>query len=97
MFSQGRPILFIDEAYGLNDGPGGFGKDAMPTLLTKLLDYKGRMICIAAGYPREIRQWVDTNSGLRSRFTKEIIFEDYERRPARADFPQPRRQGQSSL
>lgn len=71
-------ILFIDEAYGLNDGPGGFGKDAMPTLLTKLLDYKGRMICIAAGYPREIRQWVDTNSGLRSRFTKEIVFEDYD-------------------
>jgi SpoVK/Ycf46/Vps4 family AAA+-type ATPase len=72
-------ILFIDEAYGLNDGQmgGGFGKDAMNVLLTKLLDYKGRLVCIAAGYPREIQQWLDTNSGASSRFTREIVFDDY--------------------
>ncbi len=70
-------IFFIDEAYGLNDGANGFGKDAMPVLLTKLLDYKGKMVSIAAGYPREMQQWINTNSGLESRYTRKIIFEDY--------------------
>ena len=66
-----------DEAYSLNDGSNGFGKDAMPVLLTKLLDYKNRMVSIAAGYPREMRQWINTNSGLESRYTRTIQFEDY--------------------
>ena len=70
-------IFFIDEAYSLNDGSNGFGKDAMPVLLTKLLDYKNRMVSIAAGYPREMRQWINTNSGLESRYTRTIQFEDY--------------------
>ena len=70
-------IFFIDEAYGLNDGANGFGKDAMPVLLTKLIDYKGKMVSIAAGYPREMQQWIDTNSGLESRYTRKIFFEDY--------------------
>ncbi len=70
-------IFFIDEAYGLDDGASGFGKDAMPVLLTKLLDYKGKMIGIAAGYPREMQRWINTNSGLESRFTRKIYFEDY--------------------
>lgn len=70
-------VLFIDEAYSLDDGPHGFGKDATATLLRMLLDYKGKMICIAAGYPYEMQKWLDTNSGLTSRFNKTIIFEDY--------------------
>ena len=70
-------IFFIDEAYSLNDGASGFGKDAMPVLLTKLIDYKGKMVSIAAGYPNEMQQWIDTNSGLESRYTRKIFFEDY--------------------
>lgn len=70
-------ILFLDEAYGLNDGPNGFGKDAMPVLLTKLLDLKGKFVCIAAGYHREMQQWIDTNTGMDSRFQRRINFEDY--------------------
>jgi len=70
-------IFFIDEAYSLNDGPHGFGKDAMPVLLTKLLDYKGKMVSIAAGYNREMQEWINTNTGLESRYTRKIQFEDY--------------------
>ena len=69
-------VLFIDEAYGLNDG--GFGaKDAAPELLTLLNDYRGRMVCIAAGYPREMAAWEATNSGLCRRFDVKLHFEDY--------------------
>ena len=69
-------VFFIDEAYGLDDG--GFGaKDCMPELLTLLNDYRGKMVCIAAGYPREMQQWINLNSGLERRFTRTIRFEDY--------------------
>lgn len=69
-------VLFIDEAYGLNDG--GFGaRDAMPELLTLLNDYRGRMVCIAAGYPREMSEWIGLNSGLDRRFDVKIQFQDY--------------------
>lgn len=69
-------VLFIDEAYGMKDG--GFGeKDAVPELLTLLADYKGKMICVAAGYPREIKEWLGVNTGLPRRFRRIIHFEDY--------------------
>ena len=68
-------VFFIDEAYSLMGD--NFGQEATNTILPMLLDYKGKMVCIAAGYPREIRQWIDTNSGLESRFTKVIHFEDF--------------------
>ena len=67
-------VFFIDEAYSLMGD--NFGQEATNTILPMLLDYKGKMVCIAAGYPHEIRQWIDTNSGLESRFTKVIHFED---------------------
>ncbi|MDE7346442.1 MAG: AAA family ATPase [Muribaculaceae bacterium] len=69
-------VLFIDEAYGLKDG--GFGeKDATPELLTILADNKDKMVCIAAGYPYEISEWLACNTGLPRRFTRTINFEDY--------------------
>ncbi len=71
-------IFFIDEAYSLKGNTmGDFGQEATDTILPMMLDYKGKMVFIAAGYPREMRQWIDTNSGLESRFTKTIHFEDY--------------------
>ena len=71
-------VLFIDEAYALNEGAHDeFGQEAINTLLPLLLDYKGKMICIAAGYTHEMQQWIATNSGLTSRFNKKIYFEDY--------------------
>lgn len=71
-------VFFIDEAYSLkSEGSGDFGQEATNTLLPLMLDYKGKMVFIAAGYPREIQQWINTNSGLESRFTKTIRFEDY--------------------
>lgn len=71
-------VLFIDEAYALNEGMHDeFGQEAINTLLPLLLDYKGKMVCIAAGYTHEMQQWIATNSGLTSRFNKKIYFEDY--------------------
>lgn len=72
-------VVFIDEAYSITEGgvQGGFGPEAVAELLQVMENYKNRFICIAAGYPREMKQWLDTNSGLKSRFTSTIDFEDY--------------------
>jgi len=72
-------VLFIDEAYSLkNSEHDDFGQEAIDTLLPMLLTYKNKFICIAAGYTREMKQWLATNSGLTSRFTETIEFPDYQ-------------------
>ena len=72
-------VLFIDEAYALKQSENdSFGQEAIDTLLPMLLTYKNKFICIAAGYTREMRHWLATNSGLTSRFTETIEFPDYQ-------------------
>lgn len=71
-------VLFIDEAYTLYTGEGDtFGKEALDTLLKRLEDDRGKFICIVAGYTKEMHDFIHSNPGLKSRFTKKIHFEDY--------------------
>jgi len=71
-------VLFIDEAYTLCSGSNdSFGKEALDTLLKRLEDDRGKFICIVAGYTNEMHDFIDTNPGLKSRFTETIHFEDY--------------------
>jgi len=69
-------VLFIDEAYTL--GRDIFGKEAIDTLLKRMEDDRGKFIVIVAGYHKEMDEFLDTNSGLTSRFTNHIDFEDYD-------------------
>jgi AAA+ superfamily predicted ATPase len=72
--------LFIDEAYSLSyaDDSGGFKKEALEEIIVFLEDEENRKRCcvIFAGYPKEMRDFYRSNSGLRSR-GEEIWFEDY--------------------
>ncbi|MBU0558877.1 MAG: AAA family ATPase [Bacteroidetes bacterium] len=72
--------LFIDEAYTLSRGGNDFGQEAIDTLLKRMEDYRGKFIVIVAGYTNEMKQFVESNPGLQSRFTNEFVFEDYEPR-----------------
>jgi len=73
-------LLFIDEAYSLNKGSeasgGGFGQEAINTLLERLTKDAGKFVCVLAGYKKEMKEFVLTNPGLDRRFRK-IEFDDY--------------------
>lgn len=71
-------ILFIDEAYALSDGgENSFGKEAIEVLLKFMEDHRSDIGIIAAGYPDNMQHFLLSNPGLKSRFDRTILFEDY--------------------
>lgn len=71
-------ILFIDEAYELsNKGKNDFGPEAIAILLEEMENRRGEFIVAIAGYEEEIKQFLEINPGLKSRFNQEFKLEDY--------------------
>lgn len=71
-------ILFIDEAYSLMRDHNDYGKIAIDTVLKRMDDDRDRLIVIVAGYTQEMNAFVDTNPGLKDRFTQNFEFLDYD-------------------
>ena len=70
-------ILFIDEAYSLVKEGRDFGQEAIDTLLKAMEDNRNNFIVIVAGYTELMQKFIDSNPGLKSRFTKYVNFPDY--------------------
>lgn len=70
-------VLFIDEAYSLVTGGNDYGAEAIATLLKRMEDNRDRLVVILAGYTEEIREFIESNPGLQSRFNRYIHFNDY--------------------
>jgi SpoVK/Ycf46/Vps4 family AAA+-type ATPase len=71
-------ILFIDEAYSLvGEIKDDFGKEAVATLIKRMEDNRDKLVLIIAGYTNEMKKFIETNPGFKSRFNKYVEFPDY--------------------
>jgi hypothetical protein len=72
-------VLFIDEAYALARPTihTDFGLEAIDTLLNMMENHRNELVVIVAGYPEPMKQFIDANPGLQSRFNTFLNFEDY--------------------
>ncbi|TCC21314.1 AAA family ATPase [Kribbella sindirgiensis] len=73
-------VLFIDEAYSLTpeNTPGDYGLEAVATVLKLMEDHRNDCIVIVAGYHREMQRFMESNTGLQSRFPKLLSFSEYD-------------------
>ena len=70
-------VLFIDEAYTLNQEGENFGQESIDTILKAMEDHRDKFIVIVAGYTDLMKDFIESNPGLRSRFNKFFEFPDY--------------------
>lgn len=72
-------ILFIDEAYSLarkSEDSKDFGKEAIEVLIKEMTSQPDFAV-ICAGYPEEMKYFIESNPGLKSRFNMVYDFPDY--------------------
>ena len=71
-------VLFIDEAYSLSKGgENDFGKEAIDTIVPFMENHLSDFTLIVAGYDQDMEKFLDSNTGLKSRFSHTIEFLDY--------------------
>lgn len=71
-------VLFIDEAYSLYRGKDdSFGLECIDTIVKAMEDNRDNLIVVLAGYQKEMSVFLESNSGLKSRFPNIIHFPDY--------------------
>ncbi len=73
-------VLFIDEAYALarsNDDGKDFGREVIEILVKEMSNGQGDLAVIVAGYPQEMTRFLDSNTGLKSRFKHHYDFRDF--------------------
>jgi hypothetical protein len=74
-------ILFIDEAYAITEGNmrsgHDFGKKAIAALIKEMEDHRGEFAVIVAGYTDNMKSFIESNPGIKSRFDRTFHFEDF--------------------
>jgi SpoVK/Ycf46/Vps4 family AAA+-type ATPase len=72
-------VLYIDDAPYLEQGPSDmFGREALDTLVKRLVEDLGKFVVILSGYPKNMDAFIAEHPGFRARFPEHYVFEDYE-------------------
>ncbi len=74
-------VLFIDEAYSLvvPGSSNDFGKVVIDQLVAAMENMRDDLVLIVAGYPDPMKQFINSNPGLKSRFLNYIEFPDFDK------------------
>jgi Holliday junction resolvasome RuvABC ATP-dependent DNA helicase subunit len=74
-------VLFIDEAYTLTNQSKGtgpdFGQEAVEALMKLMEDHRDEIVVIVAGYSEQMDQFLASNPGMASRFSRTVEFPNY--------------------
>ena len=73
-------VLFLDEAYSLarsNDDGKDFGREVIEILVKEMSNGAGDLAVIVAGYTEEMTRFLDSNTGLKSRFKHHYEFRNF--------------------
>lgn len=76
-------VLFIDEAYSLKKSgkKGGssdqFGQEAVDELIKEMENNRAHLIVVLAGYKNEMKSFIESNPGFKSRVPLSFNFDDY--------------------
>ena len=72
-------VLFVDEAYTLatTNSQNSYNGEAIATLIQAMENYRDKLVVIFAGYTKEMRAFLDSNSGITSRIGYTLHFDDY--------------------
>ena len=74
-------VLFIDEAYTLTNQSRGngpdFGQEAVESLMKLMEDHRDEIVVIVAGYSAQMDQFLASNPGMASRFSRTVAFPNY--------------------
>jgi len=72
-------VLFIDEAYSLTQNTLGndYGSEAVNILIKRMEDNREDLSIIVAGYSEPMKNFIESNPGLRSRFNRYFTFDHF--------------------
>ncbi len=72
-------VLFIDEAYALTQNQLGndYGSEAVNTLIKRMEDHRADLSVVVAGYTEPMKEFIESNPGLRSRFNRYFHFDHF--------------------
>ena len=73
-------VLFIDEAYALarsNDDGKDFGREVIEILVKEMSNGPGDLVVVVAGYTEEMGRFLNSNTGLKSRFKHHYEFRNF--------------------
>jgi type VII secretion ATPase EccA len=79
ILDNGGGVLFIDEAYLLTDSnsENDFGPLVLGELLPVMVNHADKLMVIVAGYEDKMKEFLESNDGLMSRFTRHISLPSY--------------------